>query len=414
MMFVAQFIPAIRKRISIDEIFTPAFFSQPRLKVFDNQTLEFFFQISAAILAKPNITVNPELVALAYWLRKFHLTQIHSQFLGRIKENESVVPRGIIFHVAPSNVDSIFLYSWCLSLLAGNINIVRISQAPTEQILLLVDIINEILLQEQFSFIRERNVVLTYEHDEAINAFLSSRSDARVLWGGDRTIQTIRSVQAKPTTKEVTFADKISFTVINAKAILSLNEKEMQTVAKNFYNDVYWFNQKACSSPRIVFFVGESRDCDKAGSLFWQSMQKELQRREAADPASVAMNKLVFAFETASNFQPLQLVHVGKSNMPSVIKVPFEHVNKFRENCGGGFLFQCHIPNIKELYRSISSNDQTMTYFGFTTDELKLFLESFGREGIDRIVPIGEALNFSPVWDGYDILTELTKRVVIK
>src|SRR5229473_1854189 len=36
-------------------------------------------------------------------------------------------PRGLVFHVPPANVDTIFVYSWALSALAGNRNVVRIS-----------------------------------------------------------------------------------------------------------------------------------------------------------------------------------------------------------------------------------------------------------------------------------------------
>ena len=36
-------------------------------------------------------------------------------------------PRGLVFHVPPANVDTIFVYSWALSALAGNSNVVRIS-----------------------------------------------------------------------------------------------------------------------------------------------------------------------------------------------------------------------------------------------------------------------------------------------
>jgi len=34
--------------------------------------------------------------------------------------------------------------------------------------------------------------------------------------------------------------------------------------------------------------------------------------------------------------------------------------------------------------------------------------------GIDRIVPVGQALDFSPLWDGYVLFSELTRRVTVK
>ncbi len=34
--------------------------------------------------------------------------------------------------------------------------------------------------------------------------------------------------------------------------------------------------------------------------------------------------------------------------------------------------------------------------------------------GIDCFVPIGQALEFSPIWDGYDLLREYCREVEIK
>ena len=44
------------------------------------------------------------------------------------------VPLGKIFHIAPSNVDTIFLYSSLIALLCGNICFIRISSNKTAQL----------------------------------------------------------------------------------------------------------------------------------------------------------------------------------------------------------------------------------------------------------------------------------------
>jgi hypothetical protein len=40
--------------------------------------------------------------------------------------------------------------------------------------------------------------------------------------------------------------------------------------------------------------------------------------------------------------------------------------------------------------------------------------ERLGGRGIDRWVSMGHALDFGAVWDGYDLLGELTRRVVVE
>jgi hypothetical protein len=44
---------------------------------------------------------------------------------------------------------------------------------------------------------------------------------------------------------------------------------------------------------------------------------------------------------------------------------------------------------------------------------LKL-IENPSIQGIDRVVPVGQALDFSPTWDGYDLLAQLSRSVIME
>ena len=46
--------------------------------------------------------------------------------------------------------------------------------------------------------------------------------------------------------------------------------------------------------------------------------------------------------------------------------------------------------------------------------ELGQLATGLGGRGIDRIVPFGSALRFSAVWDGYDLLAELTRVTMLE
>ncbi|RKJ31832.1 acyl-CoA reductase, partial [Butyricicoccus sp. 1XD8-22] len=100
--------------------------------------------------------------------------------------------RGTVFHIAPSNVDTIFAYSWMLSLLAGNRNIIRISskEQPNE----LLDTIIKELSHPQFENISRRTIICTYGYEEKATEILSSNCHTRVIWGGDITVQNIRRI----------------------------------------------------------------------------------------------------------------------------------------------------------------------------------------------------------------------------
>ncbi len=148
-----------------------------------------------------------------------------------------------MFHIAPSNVDTIFVYSWMLSLLAGNRNIIRISSKEQKGLNVLLQIIIEELTRPEFQKIAQQTIICTYGHEENATAVLSSACQTRVIWGGDVTISAIRSVPLAPLANELTFPDRFSLAVLNSEIISKLNEKELDNLVEQFYNDVFWFDQ---------------------------------------------------------------------------------------------------------------------------------------------------------------------------
>ena len=54
-----------------------------------------------------------------------------------------------------------------------------------------------------------------------------------------------------------------------------------------------------------------------------------------------------------------------------------------------------------------------MSYLGFNKIILQEFIETSNLKGIDRIVPIGQTLDFSLYWDGYDLISQMSRVVTI-
>ena len=72
------------------------------------------------------------------------------------------------------------------------------------------------------------------------------------------------------------------------------------------------------------------------------------------------------------------------------------------------------LKNPADLKKYVNSKYQTLTYFGFTKNELRKLIKVNQLKGIDRIVPIGRALDIDLIWDGYDINNFLTRTIEIK
>lgn len=412
-MDIKVYLPKYIDNTDIKDILTLEFLTQKPLPPFYDLSIEFLSGLSNKILSSKNLKGYTELIALAYWLRKSNIASIISSFNKEIQGNEIIAPRGIAFHIAPSNVDSIFLYSWALSLLIGNINIIRITQNANEQLETLLNVIREMLSDKKWTQIASRNYIITYPRDEAINRKISLISDVRVLWGGDETINSFRVLPSKPATKDISFADKFSYSIINADVYNQADDSIKFNLSKQFYNDAYWFDQMACASPRFVLFTGDISSCERSSKLFWHYLEEELIKRNKPDSIDIAMEKLVYLYESISKSETASPLEMPENFKPTVLHITKSEIGEYRESCGGGFFFECFLNNLDELIPLVNRKDQTLAYFGYNFDEIRDFTVKVNGAGIDRIVPIGQALNFSPSWDGYSLLYELSKRINI-
>lgn len=410
---IIQIVPINKLTDDITSIISNEFIFQPRLEPFSDLTVNFLNQLSKEILSNSFTSMMPELVALAYFLRKANISGIIDNFRRTVPENEITVPLGICFQIAPSNVDTIFMYSWAFSLLAGNTNIIRITQNVGEQLSNLLSAINRVINNTDMEQIRDRNLILSYPYDDNINSFLSSIADLRIIWGGDSTVQNIRKHLAKATTRDIAFADKISYSIIESKYLLSLSDSEIYEKVKLFYNDSYYFDQLACSSPQVVYFVGKPDENTKASEVFWNKLSEILETKNHFEHISVSMNKLAYLYQESASGIDIKVSSEINPLRPTVINISKKHVSSVDSICGGGYFHQSFLDEIDELKDLIKQNDQTLSYIGFNNDILKNLARSLNGKGIDRIVPAGQALSFMQTWDGFSLLNHFTKRVVV-
>ena len=87
--------------------------------------------------------------------------------------------------------------------------------------------------------------------------------------------------------------------------------------------------------------------------------------------------------------------------------------NQNIENLRGinGMFFSSNIDNLKFLNKYITKKCQTLTYFGFNNETIYAEMKRSNIQGVDRIVKFGEAMNFNYIWDGYNIISSLSKNM---
>lgn len=375
------------------------------LRPFAPEALDFLSALSAALLKDREAKAYPDVITFAYFCRRANLTRLEEEYAGRL---DGRLGRGVVFHIAPSNVPINFAYSLTAVLLSGNGSIVKASSRDFPQTRIVCRAMEK-LLTEDFAPLAPYVCVVTYprEAQEVTEAF-SARCDARVIWGGDETVRRVREAALPPRAVEVAFADRYSLLCIRPEAVTALSEEALERLAKDFYNDTYLTDQNACTSPRLIYWVGEG-DSREASERFFRAMGAYARQRYEL-PAVTAVDKLTAACRAAMKLEGAEIIP-GPDNWVTRVRVKALCPELYELRSPGGFFLEYAAPTLDALRDFVTPRVQTLSYLGLSPEELSRFVLENGLTGVDRIVPVGHTMDFSLVWDGYDLIQTLSRKI---
>jgi hypothetical protein len=381
----------------------PADFSRRPLRAFAPEVRAFLVRLSQRILADAEIRALPDVVAFAYWCRKGNIEHEAASY----DDGALRLGRGVAFHIPPSNIPVNFAFSWVFSLLAGNSNILRVPNRDLPQSRVLLRHIGAVLGEEQFQELASMNVFVNYGHEEEITASLSALCDVRLIWGGDEAIRHIRKAPLPLRAVDVVFSDRYSFCVLGAGQVLSLAPPAFERLISGFYNDTYLMDQNACSSPRLVVWLGSGEEAQKARERFWTALQAEVARRYKLSDIS-AVDKFTQVCRDAIELDCLTDLERADNGLYRLrLDALFAGIENRRGNCG--YFYEYITDDLDDIAPIITSRYQTLTYLGVAKEMLASFVAGHRMIGIDRIVPVGVALDIGLVWDGYDLIRTLSR-----
>ena len=371
----------------------------PAMPTWSEKTIEFMGAFSRNLLKDPRTKGFVDVTSYAFWIRNASLRQIKEHYYPHV---ESKMGRGVAFHIAPSNVPINFAVSFTSSILAGNINIVRVSNKQFEQVGIVVDALKKTFL-EGFEDMEQYLIIIRYEHDEEITQYISSMCDVRIIWGGDKTIYSVRAAELPPRAIEMSFADRHSIALLNAEAVLN---SDIEKLAADFYTDTYYIDQNACSSPRIVIWFGDN--IDEAKKKFWHAVDKVV-KRDYDFKEIQAIDKLDQFCQLAAINK--NVVLEDESNLVMRIKVDKLDSEIMNYKLGGGYFFEYEAKGLAEIAPIMTKPCQTLSYFGIDGHEIQKFVINGGFRGGDRVVPVGKTMDLTFKWDGYDMIENMSRYV---
>lgn len=388
---------------NVEYLIGSAEISSAPLPPYSEEALAFCAELSKTLLRSPLSRTYPDISALAFWCRRANLLRLQEN----CPEAAQRLGRGLCFHVTPGNIPINFAFSYLFGLLAGCSNIVRLPSKRFPQTSVVCDAIAETLTRHPE--IQSRTAFIRYPADDETTAYFCKQADARLIWGGDTTVASVRNQPSSPRCVDVCFADRYSIALLNGEAILKTNDEEIARLADDFYNDTYLMDQNACSSPQIMFW---QQDSAEARERFWNAVYAAAERKYQLQ-AAVGVDKYTHMFEDILDQRPIQNI-TKQSNLLYRVELSGLSGELTELRGKGGYFYEYRLETLEELVPHITEKYQTITYFGMDPENLRRFVVGNRLRGVDRIVPIGKAMDIGIVWDGFDLARVLSRYISLE
>lgn len=375
------------------------------LPVYSDEAISFLSELSAQLLQTPGVRAYPDVVSVAFWCRRANLLKRKEG----CSQTENRLGRGLAFHIAPSNIPVNFAFSFFFALLSGNASIVRVPSKPFPQVELICQAIRAIL--PRHPEIAARTAFVSYPADEETTAVFSAMADLRIIWGGDATVSAIRRLPAKPRCVDIVFPDRYSVCVLDGKAIASLGMEELRRLAERFYNDTYLMDQNACSSPQLILWrngVAEGKE------RFWSAVLAQAEEKYALQGMTAVDKYTQLCQDAIDHAEVAQVVQMGGNLLyrAQLAMLPIEEKTSLRGK--GGYFYEYDFASLEELGQIVDEKYQTLTYFGLDPEEVRELVMGLRLPGIDRIVPVGSAMDIDIIWDGYDLAVMMSRVIDVR
>ena len=366
------------------------------LTPYSDEVCNFLNDFSNELMQDRRFRDFPDAASVAFFARAGNIKRLKKDFA----DNNLRVGKGLAFHITPSNIPVQFMFSYFFGLLAGNANIVRVASKNFPQVDFLCEILNKVLSKHKKIF--NMTAIVRYDRESDWTKIFSANCHVRLIWGGDNTIENIRKIPIPPRATELVFADRYSLAIMNEIAIENLSDSELKRLAQNFYNDTYLVDQNACSSPHLILW--KSSDNKSGREKFWSAVNKVVHEKYDLPPIKSTSKYNNFCRNAIDFPQTGEILREDNYLYRANTEI-FTGIDNLRGKFG---LFYEH--DLKDFAQlPVNEKFQTLTYFGFEPKDLAEQVAKNNWLGIDRIVPIGKALDIGVFWDGYDLINQMSR-----
>lgn len=372
---------------------------------FSESTIQWLDSLSRTL--RREMARQPDVLAFSRWIGKPNLDRLSTEFRSIEAHERSLrLPIGRVLQIASSNVEMLFAYVWALNVLIGNPSKTRISSRASH---LTREVIEVIQKNRPIDHPLAYWNIFTCDRDSEVLRQFEEESNAIVIWGGNQTVEHF-SKTAGTQSKVIGFPDRTSAAIVSLEWYASLSASARQDFWDRLARDTLTFGQQACSSPSSLVWVGDAAanqevppDAPALRHHFAFSDSEVSKRRDTLFRLA-AEGQLIEPFDQDKFKAPWYLASV----IPEAVEVPFAS----SESCG--LLKVAKASDFQSAISMLPRNCQTVVYEGFDRASLRGYVSSLNQLGQPlRYVRVGQGLNFDNIWDGKNLLLELSKPISI-
>ncbi|MBC2397016.1 acyl-CoA reductase [Clostridium tetanomorphum] len=356
---------------------------------------------------------------LCFYLKKNNLEKVinlnlkNKDFLDKFIEIEEgrfikAQRRGLACHWISANVATLGIYSIFQSLICKNYNLVKIPLESMQLITKLLKPLKKIQVnfngKEYFGEDILTNICIVNfpSSNLQINREMSQNADCRIFWGGEEALNSIKKLPQKTTCKDIIFGPKYSFAVFDKEAIESI---ELEKYLENLVIDIINFNQKACSSPQVLFLEKSSISIEEVSHRLIKVFNKVNKRYPVKHmdefTAASIINKRGEYFLSLD-----KMIHCSKGFDYTIL---LNNDLKLEEHIGGRTIFIKEVSNIFHIKQLITPRIQTIGIAMKNKEKIVEFSHELTALGVDRIVKVGYMNLYDTPWDGTFLISELVR-----
>jgi hypothetical protein len=356
------------------------------------------------------LSAVPGFAFLASFVRPDHLERLIASELpvaalsGYVSAGERrgvrLVPRGVACHWIAGNVPLLGMFSWALSMLLGNVNVVRVSSRQDDLFTPLLRLLAETSAEGER--LAAETIVLSFDRDDLeAHRAMSEIADVRVAWGGREAVDSIRSLPCDWECDTLVLGPRISMAVVDPAVLTPQLLTRLAT-------DIAYFDQQACSSPQRIYVKG------RAGEPAFEQAVSDLSKALAEQSRKFPRHQLDFGetYRIVLDRTRVALsggrLHLddGTQWTVAVVDRPLDEVR-----CANRFVQVVPFAATAEILPAIPRNVQSAILALGEADAVA-FTEAAAHAGVCRFPRPGQGNFFETPWDGIAVASRLVRWVV--